>query len=237
MQAESSYLIKFLSTLLISGTLGFINYNILVNRGVFSVNSRKDERNKSYIFLSFIDFLVFQFIYNCINIALRCIKSNNILFVFLNENKLIIGIVISLTLIYCASPYIVPIVQKHLYEKYNKKRNQNNLADIVNKYPSEQAFDTKNIFVFIFDFDHKYITCGFVYSLNPSLEFKNQFILKPLKKNKYPDKFIENIELIAKSDKAFEKASEFLESDPNENKIYVDTDQKLIYFSFYLSSH
>ncbi|GAB5052199.1 hypothetical protein [Pediococcus ethanolidurans] len=202
-------------SIILSGTLGFLNFNLLINQGTFSAYYSKEDRVSWCIVFSIINYLIF-------------IRTNAF---DLDDNHDIqlfyvtcITFIFSLILTMIVVPIIIAIVSKIL----NNSRKSKQLFGITNATPREIAFESNSfIHAFIFDFDHNFITEGYVHNFSESIELEHQLLIEPQR----------GMELSSlKEDDVIETMNkEYLNPDNGvkDTKIYLDTKNHLKYYLIY----
>lgn len=178
---------------------------------MFSANDDSNNKKMWYLILSFIDYAMLMLVYFLLKLITPTIIA------------LPISIISLILLVFIFSKYAANKIQNELYKNSNKTREHSKLSYLTNKSALEEAFDKNNILVFIFDFNHNYITDGYVSNFSPSIEFKNQILLQPQTEMSETNKIDE------------EYVSKIMDKYYGKTNIYIDTDQKLKYYIIYLS--
>lgn len=202
-------------SIILSGTLGFLNYNLLINQGTFSSYSSKEDRTAWCASFSIVNYLIYIRIYEIIH------TTNIDLSVFYTV-LLTCGVSLLITLV------IFPLINWLVVWVLNLIRDGKQLSGIANSTPRENAFEHNcGMQVYIFDFEHQFISSGYIDKYTESIELEHQILLDP--QRDMPSELCE--------DEVIELMNEqYLEPDKNvkDTKIYLDTKSQLKYYIIYL---
>ena len=202
-------------SIVLSGTLGFLNYNLLVNQGTLSSYSSKEDRSAWCILFSIMNFLIYTII---INVIANNPNIWNVVFTVL------ITVVTSILITFLLLRFLFNRVEILL----NKSRSNENLSMISTKTPHEYAFEQHGyMMVYIFDFNHQYISSGFLEHYSESLDLEHQLLLTP--EEKMEQSTFSEDEVIELMNKNY--SSIRMEDYP---RVYIDNKSKLKYYIFYL---
>ncbi|KAF0341482.1 hypothetical protein [Pediococcus acidilactici] len=203
-----------ITSLVSSGTLGFLNHTLLVNQGTFSSYSSKEDKIMWYSWFALVNYCIFQLLASLIH-------TGNV--------NLNLASVVSCTVIisFLFTKWIFPLFANIFNYFFNHKRSKKGFSGIAVYNPRETAFNyNSNVLAFIFDFDHKFITEGFITNYSNSLDLEHQILLEPQ----------ENMDSVTiTEDSIIDLMNENYHSNSEikKTKIYLDTKNKLKYYLIY----
>ncbi|WPP08555.1 hypothetical protein SIN07_05785 [Pediococcus inopinatus] len=202
-------------SIILSGALGFFNYNLLINQGTFSSYSSKEDRASWCVAFSIINYLIF------IRTNIFKLSSNSDLQLFYVVS---ITFLISLVL----TIIVIPLVAKLFSGIINLFRNGKSLPKIAKATPRELAFEHNGyIHAFIFNFDHEFITEGYIKHFSESIDIEHQLLIEPQRDMELSD--------LKEDDVIKTMNEEYLKPDNGvtDTKIYLDTKSSLKYYLIY----
>ncbi|MGQ2805109.1 hypothetical protein [Lactiplantibacillus plantarum] len=203
-------------SIILSGTLGFLNYNLLVNQGTLSSYSSKEDRSAWCISFSIMNYLIYILVASTVNFST---VWNTVITVVVT-----VAISVLITSVLLARSFW--LVEKIL----NRVRNDKKLSILSSETPHETAFENNSpMQVYIFDFSRKFIISGYVVKYSESLDLEHQLLLDPQRDMPTSLSEEEVIELMNK---------QYLTPDKKvkDTKIYVNTKSQLKYYIIYLSA-
>lgn len=206
---------SIISSLIISGALGIFNYTLLVNLGSISSYADKSDRNIMYIIFSILNYSIFLIIRS----FFYSIKS------LPRQLDLGFSIVLTIVISFILTLYGVSNLITFYKHKNNNSRVAKKLAEATTKIPIEAAFDCNDIMlVYIFDFDNKFITSGYLQNFSTESGLANQFLLEP--QEDMDRKELNENDVLEKMNSAFNS---------HKTKIFLDSQARLKYYIIYFS--
>lgn len=172
MEVHMETIATLVTSLILSGGLGYINYYILQSIGCIQISkSNKEEKSFVLILFSLINIIIFFII----KLILTCFIRNLILLMIAS---LTIAILLTLILSFTYFKWVIDFLNKQI----NKFRRNIDLGEISNKSVRSLLFD-KNMPVFAYAFDLKdntYLVHGCLGWSNESPESDFEFEIVPV---------------------------------------------------------
>lgn len=208
--------------LISSGALGFVNYSIIQDRGFISAYEEVNNKRAKLIIFTLIDYILFLLIYSFIvDLKLKYLNS---------FNRFAVALLTTIFTAWLASAIIIPLIIKHYTNWINKKRDKSDLSTITLNTPKEEALETKlAIRLYLYDFDHKLITHGWLTGYSHATELDHQLTISPDIGDTRMD--IPENEIINEITLETKQATEL--DDKQRTKIYIDAKNKLKYYIIY----
>lgn len=186
---------QLIISLLLSGALGSLNYNILVEMGEISPVDSKEDKSVRWILFSIFDYIIYSIISGLMYTFSKWINNQkNIYLKFDKQTIFIISVLLTIFIIILAMRKFAPPIYKFWQAKDNKYRAEKKLAKMVNKTPREAAFDSTDLkVVYIFDFENNFIAQGQIKEFSVSLNLEHQLLLQPNDANEYTEQEVKEI--------------------------------------------
>lgn len=164
-----SLLITLLSSVFLSGTIGYISYFILQETADIYFSAREKDDKKAFIsLLSIMTFLIIFICYYYMSLVFK--KTLNIYFT---------TFLLTLFIVSLLDFKLLPMFFEYYSNKINEKRTNNYLAVLTKSSKRNKFFrDQKERFVYLFTLDGKYITSGTLISTTLESDMFQEYILQ-----------------------------------------------------------
>lgn len=164
-----SLLITLLSSVFLSGTIGYISYFILQETADIYFSAREKDEKKAFI--SLLSVMTFSIIFICYYLMSRLFKDT--LDIYFATFFLTIATIVRLDF------FTLPAFFENYANKINKKRTNNYLA-VLTKSSKRNIFfrEEKKRFVYLFTLEGKYITSGTLISTTLESDMFQEYTLQ-----------------------------------------------------------
>lgn len=205
--------------IILSGALGQLNYDVLVDRGFVSNQKDKEEKRNITIIYSILDFLLFLLIFWLLSIF----KLDFNLSLFL-------AVLMTSLIIISSMNKVIPFIYEFYFKHLNNFRLKTNLSGTSILSPRENAFESdKPVKAYVFDFFGDIVSVGFLKNYSENNELDHELLLQPSGLN---DDY-------SKTEQEIIDVINFQEFHPDKDikgtNIYIDSKNKLKYYLIYYS--
>lgn len=161
---------NILTALFQSVVTGYFTYFLLKSNDLLVLsNAKKEEKTAIVSFLSILNWSIYWIIQHILKNILPHLD-----FAWLTT----VTAVISLVLILVLGVYIFPKVLSSFFEWFNKLRTKNNKLSFTRKPIRDEALDGKTLkYIYLFDFDSKYIASGYLNVYQYDIDEYNELLL------------------------------------------------------------
>ncbi|NMF11519.1 hypothetical protein [Enterococcus sp. 105332] len=161
---------NILTALFQSVITGYFTYFLLKSNDLLVLsNAKKEEKTAIVSFLSILNWSIYWIMQQILKNILPHLD-----FAWLTT----VTAVISLVLILVLGVYIFPKVLSSFFEWFNKLRTKNNKLPFTRKPIRDEALDGKTLkYIYLFDFDGKYIASGYLNVYQYDIDEYNELLL------------------------------------------------------------
>lgn len=161
---------NFLTALFQSVITGYFTYFLLKSNDLLVLsNAKKEEKTAIVSFLTILNWSIYWLMQQIIKNTLPHLD-----FVWLTT----VTAIISLVLILVLGVYIFPKVLSSFFEWFNKLRTKNNKLPFTRKPIRDEVLDGKTLkYIYLFDFDGKYIASGYLNVYQYDTDEYNELLL------------------------------------------------------------
>ena len=214
---------QLIISLLLSGALGSLNYNILVEMGEISPVDSKEDKSVRWILFSIFDYIIYSIISGLMYTFSKWINNQkNIYLKFDKHTIFIISVLLTFFIVIQTMRKFVPPIYKFLQAKNDIYRGKKGLAKVTGETPREIVFDNQYIkVVYIFDFENNFIAQGQAKEISVVLDLEHQLLLQPDDDNEHTEQEVKDIVYNQKYHP---------DNDVVDSSIFIDSKNRLKYY-------